>query len=84
MNRKRKTLLLAPTAITIIIILIGIALLAQPPPEAQPASPVEDLPTETPPNLLVIPEVPIGTLAAILACFSALIISQMKRKAKVQ
>ena len=80
MKRKRKALLLAPTLIAILFILVGIVLLGQPPPEAQPTSPVEDVPTDTdaPPNLLVIPEVPLGTLAIILACFSALIISQMR------
>lgn len=77
MKRKRKALLLAPTLIAILFIIAGIVLLGQPPPEAQPTSPVEDVPTETPPNLLVIPEVPLGTLAIMLACFSALVISQM-------
>ena len=84
MRRKRKALFLASTAATIVIIIVGIALLAQT-PSAPEESPVEELPTEgTPPNLLVIPEVPLGTLAIILACFFALIISQMKPKAKLQ
>ena len=84
MRRKRKALLLASTAVTIVIIIVGITLFAQTPSTAQEASPPEELPSETPPNLLVIPEVPLGTLAIILACFFALIISQMKPKAKLQ
>ena len=84
MKRKRKALFLASTAVTIVIIIVGIALFTQPPPTAQQESPPVESPTETPPNLLVIPEVPLGTLAIILACFFALIISQMKPKAKLQ
>ena len=85
MKRKRKALFLASTAVTIVIIIVGITLFAQTPSTAQEASIPEELPTEgTPPNLLVIPEVPLGTLAIILACFFALIISQMKPKAKLQ
>lgn len=84
MKRKRKALLLAPTVIAIAIILIGIILIAQPPPAGPQASPLEDVPAESPPNLLVIPEVPLGTLTIILACFSALAISQMKHKPRLQ
>ena len=35
-------------------------------------------------RFLVIPEVPLGTLATISACFLALIISQMKHRTKLQ
>lgn len=84
MKRRRKALFLASTAVTIVIIIVGITLFAQPPAAQQESPPVE-LPAEgTPPNLLVIPEVPLGTLTIILACFFALIISQMKPKAKLQ
>jgi len=44
----------------------------------------EELPgEEIPPNLFVIPEVPLGTLGIMLAFFFALVISQVKHKVKL-
>lgn len=86
MKKKRKALLLALVAVVIVLSTIGIVLFGQTPSSStttQSSGP--ELPTgETPPNLLVIPEVPIGTLAILAACFFALIVSQMKNKAKLQ
>lgn len=85
MKKKRKALLLALVAVVIVLSTIGIVLFGQTPSSSTTQSSGPELPTgETPPNLLVIPEVPIGTLAILAACFFALIVSQMKNKAKLQ
>ena len=80
----RKKLLMGSSVVIIVLIIVAVALFAQAPSTPTESSAPEELPTEgTPPNLLVIPEVPLGTLTIILACFLALIISQMKSKAKL-
>lgn len=82
--KRRKPFLIGIAGVIIVLVIVGAALFARTPATPQSSGP-EELPgEETPPNLLVIPEVPLGTLAIVLACFSALIISQMKRKAKLR
>ena len=80
----RKKFLIGSSSVIIVLIIVAVALFVKAPTSVEPSAP-EELPTEeTPPNLLVIPEVPLGTLAIILACFLALVISQMKPKAKLR
>jgi cytoskeletal protein RodZ len=50
------------------------------PPETPPSTTETETPVEPPENLLVVPEVPLGSLAIVLACFSALLIAQRKTK----
>jgi hypothetical protein len=81
----KKTLLLVLAILITILMIFGILLFAQT-PATTPQSPGQgELPTdETPQGLLVIPEVPLGTIATISACFLALIISQLKNRTKLQ
>ena len=81
----RKKILIGSAVVIIVLAIVSVAMFGQAPSNPIESSPSEELPTEeTPPNLLVIPEVPLGTLAIILACFSALVISQMKPKSKLR
>ena len=81
----RKKILIGSGAVIIVLAIVSVAMFGQAPSTPIKSSSPEELPTEgTPPNLLVIPEVPLGTLAIILACFLALLISQMKPKAKLR
>jgi hypothetical protein len=84
MEKKKKALL--GTIATIIIILI-IAVGLYWPPAATPVShtsPSEGLPGEPPQDLLVVPEVPLGTITILLTCFFALIISQIRPRTKTR
>jgi cytoskeletal protein RodZ len=49
-------------------------------PETPHSTADTENPEELPQNLLVVPEVPLGSLAIVLACFSALLIAQRKSK----
>lgn len=81
----RKKILIGPAAVIIVLAIVSVAMFSQAPSTPIKSSPPAELPAEgTPPNLLVIPEVPLGTLTIILACFLALVISQMKPKAKLR
>lgn len=81
----RKKILIGSAAVIIVLAIVSVAMFSQAPSTPVESSPPAELPTEgTPPNLLVIPEVPLGTLTIILACFLALVISQMKPKAKLR
>jgi len=78
-------LIVVSTAVIIALVIFGFALFVQEPSSVQQSSVPEELPPEEiPPNLLVIPEVPLGTIAIVLACFFALVISQMKPKNKLR
>ena len=84
MGKRRKILLIALPLV--IAAIIGAVLLTRTPqttPESSPpiGSPPEN--PETPPNILVIPEVPLGTIAILLACFFALFIVQKRSKGKL-
>jgi len=48
--------------------------------ETPPSTQSPETPEDLPQNLLVVPEVPLGSLAIVLACFSALLIAQRKSK----
>ena len=81
----RKKILIGSAAVIMVLAIVYFAMFGQAPSTSVESSPPATLPTEeTPPNLLVIPEVPLGTLAIILACFLALVISQRKPKAKLR
>jgi quinol-cytochrome oxidoreductase complex cytochrome b subunit len=81
----KKNRIIALATIIVAIIIIAIALFSQTKPTTPPSSTPEELPPEeTPQNLLVVPEVPLGTIAIVSACFFALIISQMKNRTKLQ
>lgn len=81
----RKKTLIGSAVVTLALVIVALALLAQSPSTLVKSHAPEELPTEeTLPNLLVIPEVPLGTLAIVLACLSALLISQMKPKARLR
>ena len=83
-------LIVVSMAVIITLVIFGFTWFAREPSSVQKLSapeelPLEELPTEEiPPNLLVIPEVPLGTIAILLACFFAFIIIQMKPKAKLR
>jgi hypothetical protein len=82
---KRKTYRIVPIAVIVVIILVAIAMFALTAPPTPQASVPEDLPPEgVPPSILVIPEAPLGTLAITVACFFALVISQIRHKTKLQ
>jgi cytoskeletal protein RodZ len=49
-------------------------------PETTQPTPSNETPEDLPPNLLVVPEVPLGSLAIVLACFFALLIAQRRPK----
>lgn len=76
-SRRKKSFLAALTAELLIAIAI-ILLLGRTPtsPETQAAPIVPGIP----PILLVVPEVPFGTLAIALACFLALLITLRRTK----
>jgi hypothetical protein len=81
----KKTFFIVLATLIMVLIILGILLFAQTPATTSQSSDQEELPTdETPQGLLVIPEVPLGTIATISACFLALIISQMKNRTKLQ
>lgn len=76
----RKNRIMALATIIVAILIVAIAVFAQTKPTTPSSSTPEELPPEeTPQNLLVVPEVPFGTIAIVSACFFALIISQMKK-----
>ena len=52
--------------------------------QTNPSDLPEEPTGEVPPDLMVIPEVPMGTIATIIACFFALMVSQRKHAAKLQ
>lgn len=54
------------------------------PTQTNPSDLPEEPTKEVPPDLLVVPEVPMGTIATIIACFFALMVSQRKHAAKLQ
>ena len=76
-SRRKKTFLAALTAELLIAIAI-ILLLGQTP--SRPQSRAAPIVPEVPPILLVVPEVPFGTLAIALACFLALFITLRRTK----
>jgi hypothetical protein len=79
MERRKKLLL--SLAFVVVVIAVGSVLFAQSVQPAVESSPtVPETPTETPPSLLVVPEVPLGTIAVVLACVLALLIAGMSRK----
>ena len=80
----RKILIITSALVITVLIIVGFTLFSQTSPATPQSSAPEELPTEeTPTDLLVIPEIPLGTLTIMLACFSALIASQMKHKVKL-
>jgi len=82
---KRKRILLVALPVLMLAILTGWFLFGQPPQAgSEPAPSATDIvnPKELPNNLLVIPEVPLGPLAIVLACFFALLIAQRRSKAQ--
>ena len=90
MGKKKKNLLIALPVV--IVVILTLWLLFGQTPQAAPAStllpqptlPIADIETpELPRNLLVVPEVPLGSLAIVLACFVALLISQRRSKGRV-
>ena len=82
MRRRRKITLIALPAI-IAAIIIGAVLMIPTPKTVSEPSPRVESPPESPPNLLVVPEVPLGTIAVVLACFFALLIAQKRSKSKL-
>lgn len=81
----RKRILLGSAVVIIVLIIVSVALFARAPSNpVQQSAPEELPPEEIPPYLLVVPEVPLGTLSIILAFFLALIIIHMKPKAKLR
>ena len=52
--------------------------------QTNPSDLSEEPTGEVPQDLLVVPEVPLGTIATIMACFFALMVSQRKHVAKLQ
>lgn len=89
--RRKKRILLIALMVLILAIFAGLFLLGQTPqaePEpatlAQPSPSTTDTePVEVPPTLLVVPEVPLGPLAIVVACFSALLIVLRRPKSSV-
>jgi len=79
-SRRRKAFLAALTVELLIAIAIFI-LLGQTPSSPESTTPPL-VPGQIPPNLLVVPEVPFGTIAMVLACFLALFITLRKKKPK--
>jgi len=77
MSRRKKTFLAALTAELLIFVAIIILLGQTPSPHESQAAPVVP---GVPPSLLVVPEVPFGTIAITLACFLALFIVLRKTK----
>jgi hypothetical protein len=75
-SRRRKTFLAILTAELLIAIAMIILGQTPSPPESQ-AAPIVP---EVPPSLLVVPEVPFGTIAITFACFLALFIALRKTK----
>jgi len=83
--KKKKRALLGTSVAIVILIIIALALYWQSPSTSvAQSSPHEELPGETPQDLLVVPEVPLGTITIMLACFFALIIAQMRPRTKVR
>lgn len=79
-SRRKKAFLAAVTAMLLIAIAITILLGQTPlPPEMSTTTPV---PSPIPPSLLVVPEVPFGTIAIVFACFLALFITLRKPRNK--
>ena len=78
MTRRRKKLIAALVAASLVI--IAILLLNQPP--SVPATQTPPVVPELPPKLLMVPEVPFGTIAIVLACFLALLVLHRKPKIK--
>lgn len=58
----------------------GAESLTQTSPSDLPEGPTGEVPSD----LMAIPEVPMGTIAAIIVCFFALLVSQRKHAAKLQ
>jgi TRAP-type C4-dicarboxylate transport system permease small subunit len=80
----RKKRIIAFAVGILVIIIVIVMLYAQTIPATPESSIPEELPTEEiPSDLLVIPEVPLGTLGVMLAFFFALVISQVKHKVKL-
>ena len=77
-SRRKKTFFAALTAELLIAIAIIILLGQTPSPPESQAAPI--VPAQVPPILLVVPEVPFGTLAIALACFLALFITLRRTK----
>ncbi len=79
----RKKTLIGLAALIAVLALVYVAIFSQAPSAPVESSPLgASSPEDTPPNLLVIPEVPLGTFAVMVACFSAFVISQIKPRSK--
>lgn len=72
----RRAFLLVATVAIIAVFLVGITLLQN---SSAETSPPETSPPETaPPDTFVIPEVPLGTIAVLLASFTAALIARRR------
>ena len=80
MVNRRKKALLAALAVELLIAVAIIVLLGQPPSPTSQATPI--VPGQAPDRLLVVPEVPFGTITIVLACFLALFIILRRSKSK--
>ncbi len=81
MKRRRKALLASSAVAVVAVMVIYYLIFTRAPLATSQSHPTEELPAEeAPPNLLVIPEVPLGTLAIVVSCFIALVIGQIKHK----
>jgi len=67
----------------IVAVVIGIMLLGQSAPPTSEQSPPPGSPAQPAlPNILVVPEVPLGPITVLVACFVALLIAQKRAKSK--
>jgi hypothetical protein len=81
MVSRRKKALLAALTVELLIAMAIIILLGQT-PSAPTSQATPTVPGQVPPSLLVVPEVPFGTIAIVFACFLAFFIILRRPKIK--
>jgi hypothetical protein len=80
MVSRRRKMFLGILTTELLIAIAAVILFQTPSPTESQAAPI--VPGPMPPSLLVVPEVPFGTIAITLACFLALFIVLRRPKSK--
>jgi len=79
LEKRRKILLISLPFVILIIVALSLTKMPQPVSETSPSLPS---PPEVPQNILVTPEVPLGTIAIVLSCLLALMVAHIRSKDK--